>query len=131
MLQGATFAVVGELTLKQLWHGIAPFPTRSEIWLHLLEAHRDLPRAGDRAPTARYGGAERVRAAKRLRGAWPSADASADRVPACRFSNGTAPVSACESVGVLPRLGRGACQPQYAVTMSRRSARCARADMAS
>jgi dihydrolipoamide dehydrogenase len=38
MLQAATFAVVGELTLEQLWHGIAPFPTRSEVWLHLLEA---------------------------------------------------------------------------------------------
>ena len=38
MLQAATFAVVGELTLEQLRHGIAPFPTRSEIWLNLLEA---------------------------------------------------------------------------------------------
>ena len=37
MLQAATFAVVGELTLEQLWHGIAPFPTRSEVWLSLLE----------------------------------------------------------------------------------------------
>jgi pyruvate/2-oxoglutarate dehydrogenase complex dihydrolipoamide dehydrogenase (E3) component len=37
MLQAATFAVVGELTLEQLWHGIAPFPTRSEVWLNLLE----------------------------------------------------------------------------------------------
>ena len=38
MLQAATFAVVGELTLEQLWHGIAPFPTRSEVWLNLLDA---------------------------------------------------------------------------------------------
>jgi dihydrolipoamide dehydrogenase len=38
MLLAATFAIVGELTLDQLWHGIAPFPTRSEIWLNLLEA---------------------------------------------------------------------------------------------
>ena len=38
MLQAATFAVVGELTLEQLRHGIAPFPTRSEEWLNLLEA---------------------------------------------------------------------------------------------
>lgn len=37
MLQAATFAVVGELTLDTLWHGIAPFPTRSEIWLNLLQ----------------------------------------------------------------------------------------------
>ena len=38
-LQAATFAVVGELTLDTLWHGIAPFPTRSEVWLKLLEAY--------------------------------------------------------------------------------------------
>jgi dihydrolipoamide dehydrogenase len=38
MLQAATFAIVGELTLDRLWHGIAPFPPRSEIWLNLLEA---------------------------------------------------------------------------------------------
>jgi pyruvate/2-oxoglutarate dehydrogenase complex dihydrolipoamide dehydrogenase (E3) component len=38
ILQAATFAIVGELTLDQLWHGIAPFPTRSEVWLKLLEA---------------------------------------------------------------------------------------------
>lgn len=38
MLHAATFAVVGELTLEQLRHGIALFPTRSEIWLNLLEA---------------------------------------------------------------------------------------------
>ncbi|MBA2347002.1 MAG: NAD(P)/FAD-dependent oxidoreductase, partial [Solirubrobacterales bacterium] len=38
-LQAATFAVVGELPLDTLWHGIAPFPTRSEVWLKLLEAY--------------------------------------------------------------------------------------------
>ena len=38
MLQAATFAIVGELTLEQLGHGIAPFPTRFEVWLNLLEA---------------------------------------------------------------------------------------------
>lgn len=38
MLEAATFAVVGELTLERLWHGVAPFPTRSEVWLNLLEA---------------------------------------------------------------------------------------------
>ena len=38
-LQAATFAVVGELSLDTLWHGIAPFPTRSEVWLKLLEAY--------------------------------------------------------------------------------------------
>ncbi|HET6318757.1 MAG TPA: FAD-dependent oxidoreductase [Chloroflexota bacterium] len=34
---GAEMAQAGELTLEQLWHGIAPFPTRSEGWLNLLE----------------------------------------------------------------------------------------------
>jgi pyruvate/2-oxoglutarate dehydrogenase complex dihydrolipoamide dehydrogenase (E3) component len=38
MLQAATFAIVGELKIEQLRHGIAPFPTRSEVWLNLLEA---------------------------------------------------------------------------------------------
>jgi pyruvate/2-oxoglutarate dehydrogenase complex dihydrolipoamide dehydrogenase (E3) component len=37
MLEAATFAVVGELTLERLRHGVAPFPTRSEVWLNLLE----------------------------------------------------------------------------------------------
>ena len=36
--RAATFAVVGELTLEQRWHGIALFPTRSEVWLNLLHA---------------------------------------------------------------------------------------------
>jgi dihydrolipoamide dehydrogenase len=38
MLQAATFAIVGELKIEQLRHGVAPFPTRSEVWLNLLEA---------------------------------------------------------------------------------------------
>jgi Pyridine nucleotide-disulphide oxidoreductase, dimerisation domain len=37
MLEAAAFAVVGELTLERLRHGVAPFPTRSEVWLNLLE----------------------------------------------------------------------------------------------
>ena len=38
MLQAATFAVAGELTLEQSRHGIAPFPARSEAWLNLPDA---------------------------------------------------------------------------------------------
>ena len=38
MLQAATFAVVGELPLARLRHAVPPFPTRSEIWLRLLDA---------------------------------------------------------------------------------------------
>ena len=38
-LQAATFAVVAEVPLTQLRHAVAPFPTRSEIWLKLLEEY--------------------------------------------------------------------------------------------
>jgi pyruvate/2-oxoglutarate dehydrogenase complex dihydrolipoamide dehydrogenase (E3) component len=37
-VQAATVAVVGEVPLQTLFHAIAPFPTRSEVWLYLLEA---------------------------------------------------------------------------------------------
>ena len=37
-LQAATVAVVGEVPLPRLAHAIAPFPTRSELWLKLIEA---------------------------------------------------------------------------------------------
>ena len=30
--------IVGELTMDQLWHAVPAFPTRSEVWLNLLEA---------------------------------------------------------------------------------------------
>jgi dihydrolipoamide dehydrogenase len=36
-LQAATFAIVGEIPISQLRHAIAPYPSRSEIWLKLLE----------------------------------------------------------------------------------------------
>ena len=38
-LHAATIAVVGEVTLEQLWHAIPSFPTRSELWLNLLEEY--------------------------------------------------------------------------------------------
>lgn len=37
LLHAATIAVVGAVPLQDLWHAIPPFPTRSEIWLRLLE----------------------------------------------------------------------------------------------
>jgi pyruvate/2-oxoglutarate dehydrogenase complex dihydrolipoamide dehydrogenase (E3) component len=37
LLQAATIAVVGEVTLDRLFHAVPAFPTRSEIWLYLLE----------------------------------------------------------------------------------------------
>jgi pyruvate/2-oxoglutarate dehydrogenase complex dihydrolipoamide dehydrogenase (E3) component len=41
MLQAATVAIVAEVPLSRLRHAIAPFPTRSEVWLKLLEACSD------------------------------------------------------------------------------------------
>ena len=38
-VHAATIAIVGEVPLDRLWHAVAPFPTRSEIWLRLLEAY--------------------------------------------------------------------------------------------
>jgi pyruvate/2-oxoglutarate dehydrogenase complex dihydrolipoamide dehydrogenase (E3) component len=38
-LQAATIAVVAEVPLEKLWHAVAPFPSRSEIWLNVLEAY--------------------------------------------------------------------------------------------
>jgi pyruvate/2-oxoglutarate dehydrogenase complex dihydrolipoamide dehydrogenase (E3) component len=37
-LQAATIAVVAEVPLDRLFHAVPPFPTRSEVWLYLLEA---------------------------------------------------------------------------------------------
>jgi pyruvate/2-oxoglutarate dehydrogenase complex dihydrolipoamide dehydrogenase (E3) component len=36
-LQAATTAVVGEVTIDRLFHAVPSFPTRSEVWLYLLE----------------------------------------------------------------------------------------------
>ena len=38
-LQAATNAIVGEVPLSELRHAVAPFPTRSEIWLKFLEEY--------------------------------------------------------------------------------------------
>jgi dihydrolipoamide dehydrogenase len=37
-LQAATIAIVGEVPLARLWDCVPAFPTRSEVWLRLLEA---------------------------------------------------------------------------------------------
>ncbi len=53
-LQAATIAVVGEVPLQRIWHAVPCFPTRSEVWLNLLEAVGSdtaiLTAPGDRAP---------------------------------------------------------------------------------
>ena len=37
-IHAATVAIVGEVPLRRLVHAIPSFPTRSEVWLHLLDA---------------------------------------------------------------------------------------------
>jgi pyruvate/2-oxoglutarate dehydrogenase complex dihydrolipoamide dehydrogenase (E3) component len=39
MLHAATVAVTGEVPLERLWHAVAAYPTRSEIWLRLMEEY--------------------------------------------------------------------------------------------
>jgi pyruvate/2-oxoglutarate dehydrogenase complex dihydrolipoamide dehydrogenase (E3) component len=39
LLHAATVAVVGEVPLERLRHAVPSFPTRSEIWLYLLEQY--------------------------------------------------------------------------------------------
>ena len=39
LLHAATIAVAGEVPLDRLWHAVPAFPTISEVWLRLLEAH--------------------------------------------------------------------------------------------
>ena len=39
LLHAATVAIVGKVTLEQLWHAVPSYPTVSEIWLRLLETY--------------------------------------------------------------------------------------------
>jgi pyruvate/2-oxoglutarate dehydrogenase complex dihydrolipoamide dehydrogenase (E3) component len=41
-LHAATIAVVAEVSLDDLWHAVPSFPTRSELWLRLLEKHESM-----------------------------------------------------------------------------------------
>jgi pyruvate/2-oxoglutarate dehydrogenase complex dihydrolipoamide dehydrogenase (E3) component len=38
-VHAATIAVVAEVPLDRLWHAVPSFPTRSEVWLYLLEQY--------------------------------------------------------------------------------------------
>jgi pyruvate/2-oxoglutarate dehydrogenase complex dihydrolipoamide dehydrogenase (E3) component len=38
-IHAATIAVIGEVPLDDLWHAVPCFPTRSELWLKLLEKY--------------------------------------------------------------------------------------------
>ena len=54
-LQAATTAIVGAALLARLRHAVPAFPTRSEVWLRLLETYESERRTGrlERAPAAR------------------------------------------------------------------------------
>jgi dihydrolipoamide dehydrogenase len=38
-LHAATIAVIGDVALDSVWHAVPSFPTRSEVWLKLLEEY--------------------------------------------------------------------------------------------
>jgi dihydrolipoamide dehydrogenase len=40
-LQAATFAIVAEVPISKLRHAVAPYPSRSEFWLKLLEKYEN------------------------------------------------------------------------------------------
>jgi pyruvate/2-oxoglutarate dehydrogenase complex dihydrolipoamide dehydrogenase (E3) component len=48
-LQAATIAIVGRVPIERLWDAVPAFPTRSEIWLKLLE-RRESERAAEHQP---------------------------------------------------------------------------------
>ena len=50
-LQAATIAIVGKTPVELLWQAVPPFPTRSEIWLKLLE-RREAELPSERAAKA-------------------------------------------------------------------------------
>ncbi len=49
LVHAATIAVVGELTVDKLAHAVPSFPTRSELWLRLLDSYAE---QRERRPTA-------------------------------------------------------------------------------
>jgi pyruvate/2-oxoglutarate dehydrogenase complex dihydrolipoamide dehydrogenase (E3) component len=38
-IHAATIAIIAEVPLQRLWHAVPSFPTRSELWLRLLETY--------------------------------------------------------------------------------------------
>lgn len=44
LIHAGTVAVVGKVPLQTLWHVVPSYPTISEVWLRLLEAHREATR---------------------------------------------------------------------------------------
>jgi dihydrolipoamide dehydrogenase len=58
LLQAATIAIVAGVPLTTLTHAIAPFPTRSELWLKFLEAYEHEHESTLHASRALVGGRE-------------------------------------------------------------------------
>lgn len=52
LLHAATIAVVAEVPIERLWEAVAPFPTRSELWLKLLERYETVVAGDDRPSVA-------------------------------------------------------------------------------
>ena len=50
-LQAATIAVAGQVPIDVLWNAVPAFPTRSEVWLELLEARETQLAADDNHPS--------------------------------------------------------------------------------
>lgn len=48
-LHAATIAIQGEVPMDDIWHAVPAFPTRSEVWLALLEAY-EAERAAEPEP---------------------------------------------------------------------------------
>jgi pyruvate/2-oxoglutarate dehydrogenase complex dihydrolipoamide dehydrogenase (E3) component len=48
-LHAATIAIQGEVPMERIWHAVPAFPTRSEVWLELLEAY-EAERAAEPEP---------------------------------------------------------------------------------
>ena len=40
LVHSATVAIIGGVTLSDLWHAVPSYPTVGEVWLRLLEARR-------------------------------------------------------------------------------------------
>jgi dihydrolipoamide dehydrogenase len=51
-LHAATVAITAEVPVERLWEAIPAFPTRSEVWLNLLERRRSRLRAAPSTPPA-------------------------------------------------------------------------------
>ncbi len=64
-LQAASIAVAAEVPLSKLAHAVAPFPTRSELWLAFLEEYER--QAGVSVHSWRHGRLPDRRTAERLR----------------------------------------------------------------